>query len=143
MTSTPAMPTICTCELAGTHAAPRDGREFVAKAVSGHPRADDLVQIASELITNAVRHTRSRQPGGRVDVSVAEGMGFTGVEYAVVEVTDDGSDTQPCVRRSYAAEESGYGLALVENLAARWGYYTLGRRRTVWAAVTTHDPCAA
>ncbi|MFD0656914.1 hypothetical protein [Thermocatellispora tengchongensis] len=47
------------CEFAGTPLAARDGREFVAKTLAGHPRIDDLVQITSELIANAVRHSHS------------------------------------------------------------------------------------
>ncbi|MFD0658417.1 ATP-binding protein [Thermocatellispora tengchongensis] len=124
-------------ELAGTARAPRDGREFVAKALVGQPRADDLVQIASELITNAIRHSHSKRPGGRVAVTVIEGIDFDGIGFAGVKVTDDGSQSQPHVKRSARLEESGYGLALVEELSDRWGHYVIGHRRTVWAAVAS------
>ncbi|MFD0657824.1 ATP-binding protein [Thermocatellispora tengchongensis] len=129
--------TVSECVLAGNDRAPRAAREFVGKALSGHPRLEDLIQIVSELTTNAVRHSRSRRPGGRVNVSVVAGIGYGGVRFAGVTVTDDGSDRQPCVQRCPRVEESGYGLALVEELADRWGHYILDQRRTVWATVTT------
>ncbi|MFD0656915.1 ATP-binding protein [Thermocatellispora tengchongensis] len=69
-------------------------------------------------------------------MTVVEGTDFDGIAFAGVKVTDDGSEQRPYVKRWPRVEESGYGLALVEELADRWGHYITRDRRTVWAAVT-------
>jgi signal transduction histidine kinase len=71
--------------------------------------------MTSELVTNAIQHTRSGT-GGTVTVTAVRLPG--GV---LIEVLDDGSAGAPIVKSDlYAAE--GHGLYLVQQLAARWGY---------------------
>lgn len=49
-------------------------RAFVAGVVGqSHPDADVAVLLASELVTNSVRHSGSAVPGGLVTVAVAVG----------------------------------------------------------------------
>jgi hypothetical protein len=67
------------------------GPAFVAWALGeSHPAADVAVLLASELVTNSVRHSGSAVPGGVVTVTVAVGGG--GVR---VEVTDRSGDGAP------------------------------------------------
>ena len=114
--------------LPGRPAYVREARRLVATAVgAGHPRADAALLLTSELVTNAVTHSRSRRPGGTVDVIVA--TGFYGL---LVAVTDDGSDSDVPVIRNSPGAESGNGLLLVETLADGWGYRHALGRTMVW-----------
>jgi anti-sigma regulatory factor (Ser/Thr protein kinase) len=106
----------------------REARRLVARAIgAGHPRADTAILLTSELVTNAITHSRSRLPDGTIDVIAA--TGFHGL---VIAVTDDGSDSRVPVISNSPGAESGNGLLLVETLADAWGYrHGLGRTM-VW-----------
>jgi hypothetical protein len=100
----------------------------VARALSGQPKIDTdaATLLTSELVTNAVQHTKSGEPGGTVTVVV---IGIPGG--VLVEVVDDGSPGTPIVKGDlYAAE--GHGLYLVQQLAAQWGYLRDATGTTVW-----------
>ena len=103
--------------------------------VAGHEDVDDVQLVVSELLTNAVSHTASGEPGGFVTVEVSSLNAVT----AYIEVIDDGSAvTVPEVRNADADECGGRGLWLVEAVAARWGVRDEGyRRRVVWAECAT------
>jgi anti-sigma regulatory factor (Ser/Thr protein kinase) len=106
----------------------REARSLVAKALGElHPRRDDAVLMASELVTNAILHTNSRRPGGTVMVTIIESAG--GVR---VEVTDSGSELTSPVVRSEVFSADGHGLLLVQNLADQWGYVRGHSGTTVW-----------
>lgn len=81
-----------------------------------HACVETVVLLISELVTNSIRHSRSACPGGRITIAITHTR--TAV---VVEVTDEGSDTMPSLRPADGRGEHGYGLALVESLAVRWG----------------------
>ena len=85
---------------------------------------DDIRLLVSELVSNSVRH--SGAPGARVRLDVV------GDAYSVrVEVTDGGRGFEPQARSKAHDEVGGWGLHLVDEIAARWGVDT--RRRTrVW-----------
>jgi anti-sigma regulatory factor (Ser/Thr protein kinase) len=107
----------------------RNVREFVAGVVGATPIADDVVLLACELATNAVRHTASGDGGTfRVVVQVAS-------KWVRVEVHDAGSDTMPNVRLPAPTEESGAGLYLIDAIAARWGHRGGRTGRVVWFEV--------
>lgn len=91
---------------------------------------DDVVLVATELITNAIRHGEPLA-GGQVTVTwqVADGE-------VLIRVTDAGSPQRPQVRHPSPRETSGRGLALVEALATRWGVEDAPDGTTVWAALT-------
>lgn len=57
----------------------RAARVFVARAL-GESRVDSdvVLLLASELVTNSVRHSDSAVPGGVVTVTVAVGQGHPG-----------------------------------------------------------------
>ena len=91
-------------------------RHFVGRMLDACPVADDAVLLASELITNAIKHTASGD-GGKFIVTV-----YRADERLRVEVRDDGSANTPATRPVLEAGESGYGLALVEQIASHWGH---------------------
>lgn len=104
-------------------------------AICGSPElADRLELVASELVSNAVRH------GGGHEVSVLmKVQGGT----ALLEVADaDGSSPVP--RPAGAADEDGRGLALIGALADAWGWHprTHGGK-TVWASLALDKAGAA
>jgi anti-sigma regulatory factor (Ser/Thr protein kinase) len=106
----------------------RSARAFIARALSRQPGIDSdaATSLTSELVTNAIQHTRSGEPGGTVTVVAISIPG--GV---IVEVIDEGSPGTPTVKGDlYAAD--GHGLYLVQQLAAQWGYLRDAAGTTVW-----------
>ena len=111
---------------------PRAARRFVTQALTGvddDDLTDTITLLVSELVTNAVLHA-----GSDVEVSVR-----LTARAARVEVTD--ASAQDVAPRTAATEEdSGRGLALVGNLARRWGVRpAAGGGKTVWFEVD-RDP---
>ncbi|MEV7520395.1 SpoIIE family protein phosphatase [Streptomyces sp. NPDC091371] len=77
--------------------------------------------IASELVTNAIRHA-----GGPVRLRLIRADTLT------CEVSDS-SNTQPRMRRARSSEEGGRGLYIVAQLSHRWGSRYSGGGKTVWS----------
>lgn len=103
-------------------------RGFVARTLgAAHPCADEAVLLCSELVTNAVLHSESGQPGGTVTVVV---LGLPGA--VRVEVVDNGSARSTPVVKADVYEPHGHGLFLVEQLAESWGYTRDEVGTTVW-----------
>jgi serine/threonine-protein kinase RsbW len=90
-------------------------RAFLSALLAGNPAADAAVLCLSELATNAIVHSRSREPGGSFTVRVQPGG-----QRLRVEVRDQGGPWHPRGRAS-PDEPSGRGLLIVGQLAARWG----------------------
>lgn len=118
----------------------RAARAFVAgilSSLSGPAVSETTLETArlltSELVTNAIRHSRSGD-GGSVTLTVrqlADGIG--------VEVTDDGAAGGTPVVKDDVYTCDGHGLFLVEALADDWGYRQSGRSRTtVWFRLHLH-----
>jgi anti-sigma regulatory factor (Ser/Thr protein kinase) len=104
-------------------------RAFVARTLgASHLKVDieAATLLTSEIVTNAVQHTKSGVDGGTVTIVVI------GVPRgALVEIIDNGSAGVPIVKGDlYAAE--GHGLFLVQQLAAQWGYLRDPTGTTVW-----------
>jgi anti-sigma regulatory factor (Ser/Thr protein kinase) len=116
MTTDTAMTVLGSLTVPGGERSVGYARRFVRDLLgAGHPALDDAELCTSELVTNAVVHTRSGR-GGRVTVTVAAGAGEVRVG-----VTDDGAGGRlPYVRREPFAED-GRGLLIVMSLAAAWG----------------------
>jgi anti-sigma regulatory factor (Ser/Thr protein kinase) len=110
----------------GSHHEVRNVREFIAQVVDGCPVADDVVLLASEVVTNAIVHTASGS-GGTFTVVVQPGG-----RMIRVEVHDGGSETPPDVRPADDLAGSGRGLSLVDSLATRWGHLGDPNGRVVW-----------
>jgi anti-sigma regulatory factor (Ser/Thr protein kinase) len=107
----------------------REARAFVAATLGQlGPATETAVLLTSELVTNAVRHSRSRGPGGTVSMVVLQVPG--GVR---IEVTDGGCDSGAPVVKGDTYASDGHGLLLVETLAEQWGYLRAGpASTTVW-----------
>jgi hypothetical protein len=105
-------------------------RHFVAAALAGCPAAPDAVLLASELATNAVRHSATGR-GGSFTVAISHAPGRVRIT-----VTDDGSDTRPVLPAGAPGPLacSGRGLLLVDALSGGWGHAAGGpsRRAAVW-----------
>lgn len=95
-------------------------RRFVARVLDNCPVVDDALLCASELASNAIRHTRTGR-SGKFQVLVWRGRAS-----ACVAVLDDGSDTTPAPAPGLPGRlaESGHGLLTVQALAAWWGHHT-------------------
>ena len=106
---------------------------FVAEAdrSKAHPCTDEAVLLCSELVTNAVLHSDSGQPGGAVTVVV---LGLPGAVRG--EVVDNGSSLSTPVVKAEVYEPDGHGLFLVEQLAENWGYTRDEVGTTVWFRLT-------
>jgi anti-sigma regulatory factor (Ser/Thr protein kinase) len=113
-------------------------RAFVARTLGTNQTgadADAATLLTSEIVTNAIQHTKSGVDGGTVTIVVI------GVSRGVlVEIIDDGSAGTPVVKGDlYAAE--GHGLFLVQHLAAQWGYLRDSAGTTVWFHLAaTYEP---
>ncbi|HET9972018.1 MAG TPA: ATP-binding protein [Streptosporangiaceae bacterium] len=104
-------------------------RAFVARTLSSHQigaDADAAILLTSEIVTNAIQHTKSGLDDGTVTIVVIR------VPHGVlVEVIDDGAAGTPVVKGDlYAAD--GHGLYLVQHLAPQWGYLRDPDGTTVW-----------
>jgi anti-sigma regulatory factor (Ser/Thr protein kinase) len=96
-------------------------------AGAAEPVVADAALVASELLTNAVRHARPL-PGGKLRVGwvLADGV----IE---LTVTDGGATTRPREAWPSASSLGGRGLAIVARLCGRWGVRTGETTTTVWA----------
>ncbi|MFF0224968.1 ATP-binding protein [Streptomyces sp. NPDC004629] len=111
--------------------AAEDARAMVAMvlAVWHLPQlADDATLVATELVSNAVRHAR----GAVVRITVAR-IARDRVRLAVT----DKSRELPRIQLADPLAETGRGLLLVDGLSSTWGVipYTWGK--SVWAEVGT------
>ncbi len=106
----------------------RTARAFVSTALGELDAVTDTaVLLTSELVTNAVRHSKSSGPGGSVLVVVLEIA--DGIR---VEVTDHGSATSAPVVKGDTYASDGHGLFLVETMARQWGFLRGPAGTTVW-----------
>ena len=99
-------------------------RAFLAAILAGCPAADEAVLCLSELASNAVVHSRSREPGGVFTVRAQLTH-----QRLRVEVADQGGPWHSPTRPS-ADEPTGRGLLIVGQLATRWG--CAGHSTTGW-----------
>ncbi|WP_128431088.1 SpoIIE family protein phosphatase [Streptomyces cyaneus] len=97
------------------------------EAVTGRLAAwglDDLAftteLIASELVTNAIRHAI-----GPVQLRLLR-------DRALICEVSDGSSTSPRLRRAQSTDEGGRGLFLVAQLTERWGTRYTPNGKIIW-----------
>ncbi|MFE1095893.1 ATP-binding protein [Streptomyces smyrnaeus] len=96
-----------------------------------------LIQVVSELATNAVIHCQVTEALFQVNVYQVNGSFF-------LEVSDPDGDHSPKLRNATDEEENGRGLFLVDLLATEWGTRpgrTVGK--TVWARFDSMEEVAA
>ena len=93
---------------------------------------EEAVLIASELVTNAIRH-------GRCCLSTDDGVELAWQRQAarVICMVTDRSPLPPVLGSADQDAESGRGLQVVQALAATWGWMMLSATsKAVWAALT-------
>ncbi|MFC4560308.1 ATP-binding protein [Nocardiopsis mangrovi] len=109
-------------------------RLLVSGLGARHPYLYNAQLVVTELVANAVRHSRSGLWGGEVGLYIEASRGGA----ARIEVIDNGPllhrPSRPVVKRPRDGGEGGRGLALVGAFADVWG--TLRNPNgytTVWA----------
>jgi PAS domain S-box-containing protein len=110
---------------------PAAARLILRRALDGRLDPDVLdraLVIASELVTNAVRH------GGPGPVRVDAALGTSRLR---VEVRDRGAGFTPAPPAS--GRDGGFGLVLVRETADRWGIESDGGT-CVWVELDVHRP---
>ncbi len=122
--------------LPGLPASVTEARRFVTAYL--HDLPSEIVRraelVVSELATNAIKHTRSGQPGGMLWVTV------TVFDTAVrLSVTDQGSSTVPVAHVADDCAEGGRGLLLMAMMVKDWGHHHERSYCTVWALVDGVD----
>jgi anti-sigma regulatory factor (Ser/Thr protein kinase) len=101
-----------------------NARQFVLQRCQsfGFRVCEDAALLASEVVTNALRHA----PGGSISVR-AERDG----EQLVVQVLD-ASPEEPMVLETDLWGERGRGMALVDAIADEWGVVPHPSGKVVW-----------
>jgi serine/threonine-protein kinase RsbW len=90
---------------------------------------DDVILVATELLSNALRHARALD-GDLLGISWdVEG------DAVWIKVTDGGGRHHPHVRHPSPDETNGRGLSIVSALAAEWGVEQGDTNATVWATL--------
>jgi anti-sigma regulatory factor (Ser/Thr protein kinase) len=110
---------------------PESVRAFrqLARATAGDSQADAAALCVSELVTDALMHSRSGQPGGTVKVSFEAQPGGA----LRIAVHDGGALVLVPARAGTGLPgeaESGYGLGIVAAIATDWG---TGQGEDGWA----------
>ena len=102
---------------------PATARKLLLSALDGREASavEDAVLMMSELVTNAVRHTRAVL---FVLVTIEN-------HTLHVDVTDD-NPTLPTPPDPEHADTNGRGLRIVDALATRWGVTPTTQGKTVW-----------
>ena len=105
--------------------APREARQAIARflARADLPQLiDDAQLLATELVTNAVRHAT-----GPISVRAYVRDG-----YLRLEVCDSAADCPPELREADPDAEGGRGMDLVDKLSSRWGWRVSEHAKVVW-----------
>jgi anti-sigma regulatory factor (Ser/Thr protein kinase) len=122
-------------ELAGSPESARAARALIRQALGDkHPSADDAQLIVTELVSNAIAHSRSGQPGGTLTVEVSNRA-----PEVLICVNDAGADETPAVTAVGSESEHGRGLRIVDALATEWGTASGPDGRTTWCRLIAAD----
>ncbi|MFD5704417.1 ATP-binding protein [Streptomyces lasiicapitis] len=100
----------------------------VRRTLSRHPYGDphpDVQLCVSELLSNVIRHLGEGTP---VTVRVTGAPGGR----VRVAVTDPDPRVWPVLRRAGGDDETGRGLALLDEVSLRWGVEQGPDSKTVW-----------
>lgn len=110
-------------------------RGDLAVIAAGFPAAENLILLTSELVTNAILHSRSGHPDRTFTVRVV----LYPSEYARVEVVDQGG----IWAGDEHDEEHGRGLAIVAAIAGdgNWGIDGDEASRVAWFRLDWNQDC--
>jgi anti-sigma regulatory factor (Ser/Thr protein kinase) len=112
--------------------APATVRGALAELPEESPIIGDAMLVASELVTNAVRHSGCR-PDDVLDIAVTRQD-----EHLLISVRDPGASGRTAQLTEADAGFGGLGLRIVELLADRWGHERDDGYR-VWARLPLAD----
>lgn len=119
----------------------------MARAASHSPyQAEAAAQCVSELVTNAITHTRSGQAGGAVTVLIGPARAPGELRISVVDwggpprakawlSPDDPGLLTACPEAWPVPPEHGYGLTIVDTASADWGRYQDGSNFVTWCEI--------
>ncbi|TDB88508.1 ATP-binding protein [Actinomadura sp. KC216] len=112
--------------LPGMERATAHARQWLQDVLGKHPALGDASLCMTELITNALRYTKSGKDGQiRVEVGHSEKV----VQVTVID--DGGADSVPHLARVDEMAEGGRGLLVVAFLAASWDVERRGEGHAV------------
>ncbi len=117
----------------GEERQPSKLRRWLASLLPDTPARGDVALVASELASNAIRHTASGQDGWFAAEITWHGS------MVQVAVADGGGPAEPHIVADTTAEQ-GRGLQLVHSLSMRSGWCGDQRGRLVWAHVPWNQP---
>jgi Histidine kinase-like ATPase domain len=109
-------------------------RRWLSSLLPECPARDDVLSVATELGSNAIRHTASGREGGWFAVEITWHPAAV-----LIAVADGGAPAEPHVIDDPLGE-GGRGLLLVRELSACTGVAGDARGRLVWAQVRWEDP---
>ncbi|MFW5416630.1 ATP-binding protein [Nocardiopsis sp. CNT-189] len=81
---------------------------------------DSALLLVSEIASNAIRHTRSGEPGGRFGVEVHHSPGHLTVAVHDEGPRGDDPGAHPTVEAFSPDSEGGRGLAIIDAVASDW-----------------------
>ncbi|MCQ4080070.1 ATP-binding protein [Streptomyces sp. RB6PN25] len=124
-----------TCELPARFEAVWEARQFTRLTLQRWELPellDTVALVASELVTNALRHGMTPLAAPVVRLSLAR------LTSRVVCAVRDPSSAAPVTRTPDFVAESGRGLHLVASCSETWGWHPLsGAGKVVWALFPT------
>jgi anti-sigma regulatory factor (Ser/Thr protein kinase) len=131
-------------QIPATPGAPAQARRALRELLEDHPLAsgqiDTITLLVSELVTNSVTHPRVP---GEIGLSVAITPVLTRVIVSDPGPGFEGGGEPPAARSPDLLERGGgFGLALLDAAATRWGTLSAPGRFSVWFEVD-HGPGAA
>ncbi|MGW2250252.1 ATP-binding protein [Kitasatospora sp. NPDC001660] len=153
-------PLVVTCTLAPRFEAVRTARDFARTALQRWGLMelfDDVALVASELVTNALRHAIGARPdpvGGAlgeydfptqptVDGRLPIRISLVHRAPQIVCAVSDPSSIGPVTREADFVAESGRGLHLVDSFSHSWGWHPLGGGKVVWALFEAESEAAS
>jgi anti-sigma regulatory factor (Ser/Thr protein kinase) len=108
----------------GPEAAANARRAVATLRADLDPSVEETLRLlVTELVANSVRHANADA------VTLRAVVGPSAVR---IEVTDSGPGFDPSRTGSPRDDHTGWGLFLVERLAARWGVAKTGQATRVW-----------
>jgi hypothetical protein len=155
-----ADPDVVSCALAPRHESVRTAREFTKLTLNRWELPelfDDIALVASELVTNALRHALAPAAVHAPEQRVS-GWGRRGAKAPISQKLDAGDAPSPLIRLSLVRRapqvvcavsdpstsgpvareadfiaESGRGLHLVDSFSRSWGWHPVTAGKVVWA----------